>query len=96
LSVDKGELNQAHGIYAIVEGLYFRLMEVVIVLFVRITDHIEISMKQPGRGGVRGDGSQLLQKGGPKFRGRGSVNVCDEQRKVRASGGEMRGDGMGS
>jgi hypothetical protein len=66
-------------------------VEILVVFLVRVSDHIEVAKEQPRNVGSGGDGPDFLQERSPHVWGRGSINICNYYREIRASRGEVSG-----
>jgi hypothetical protein len=58
--IEQRELNEAKIVDAIIEGFSFRPSKVTVVFLMSISDHVEVSIDQPGKIFRRGDAFELI------------------------------------
>jgi hypothetical protein len=94
-SIDERELDEAHGVDAIVKGFSFSQPESVIVFFVGISYHIKIAPDDPRVGGRRSKSTQLIQEANSVVRGGRGIDVGSKEGEGSGGGGEVNGKSVG-
>jgi hypothetical protein len=84
-SVQQRELDQAKVIDTIVKRFSLREAKIRIVLFMGVTNHVEIPSNHPRRVRGRRDGFEFIKEVRAKVRRGGSINVSQEQGGISES-----------
>ena len=95
LSIKKGKLDEGQLIDTVIESLGLRNPEIVVILFMGETDHVEVASNDPGGVSGRSNRKELVQKSRPKIRRRGSIDISKQKGDVGGGRGEVDRDRMG-
>jgi hypothetical protein len=82
LPIYKRELNETQILNCIIEGLRFRAAKVIIILLMRIADHVEVSTNKPRGVICRSYQLEFIKESRAEVRQGGSIDVSDTKRKV--------------
>lgn len=92
--ISKGQLNEAHVIYTVIEGFCFSKSKVGIVLLMGESNHVEVPTNHPRCVMRRYNTFEFVQESVPDLRGGRSVHVSYVKRGTSECGGEMNREGI--